>query len=363
MGKKRRPRDQPRAPRPVEGPARPPGRWDCSGADADDFQSKGLERQLAISTIGRLRKLKGCPTRANLKSASWPEGYLRGSKGTPNHRIGTRVDTYIWALMEGSQADIDDARALVLDAFAEQRRTGHMLGEQTTTSHPQIHYYEVLACCAVALHFKDEEVIEATGQWLRVDYDICDATAFDGVPVTPGARPGGVGDPLRRANPVRTVMYWLYDGNGLRSDGAIVNPCPALPKGWGNPNDPRSGFWRNAYAVACWIARELVLVEGDDLGGTRRGLKERAVLRGAMEIQRRGADYVMVVRDWPKSGPIVLPAIWRVDGVEGESEEKRGRLRDWRFEGEVPRLDDAEVRVIAGSGLRAAQIVEEDDAE
>jgi hypothetical protein len=228
-------------------------------------------------------------------------------------------------MIAGTEEQKADARALVLDFFDRQATTeGHMIGEIMTTSHCQLWYAFVAAARAVAFHFSDQPVIERTGQWFRRDYYLLSLVAFEDIPVSPGARPAG------RHNALRTATYSFYRNK----------PCPPLGKGWGDPNNLKSDFYKSAYNVSAWIMRELIL-DGDKLGGTRVGMKEIAVLSDDMDVWRLGRDYVISIPRFRRSGPTVMAWIANIQGVEDDSGVFRGEFENWTCPSFPPMLPGA----------------------
>lgn len=324
--------------------------WNPIGARDDDFKSRGMEKGLLIAMYGMLRRLKKLPVKfpmpTSVMTPRKDDGYVRGTRGTPNHQFGAKICYYLRAMIAGTKEQQDDARGLVLQSFREQATTaGHMKGELGTTSHYQIWIAEVACLRAAAIHFGDQAVIEASGQWLRRDYYLLDLWAFDGVPKSPGARPTtffdkkgveqGVHD-----NGLRTAIYSIYNRT----------PCPDIGKGWGDPNELGGKFYSSAYCVGAWALQEMI-ADGDKLGGVRLGKQEVAVLSDDMDVWVNGSAYVMSIKHFTKSGPKVLPWISRIGGVESGCRVFKGEFRNWDCPVPPPRLPGA--RLITVKGVRA----------
>lgn len=322
----------------------PPGvtrRWDCLVPPV--FTSRGMEKGLAIAIFGMLRILKGCPTGYAMRANRAAEGgYLRGTRGTPNHRFGTRIVYYAWSRTSpnATEEQREDARTLILDFLDLQVREGHMFGELMTTSHCEIWYADILALRAFAIHFNDTAVIEATGRWLRHDAYLLDLVTFDndGVPRSGGARPAEADNV-----PVRTVMAALYNKRS----------CPPLLVGFGKPNIPTNPFWSNSYNIGPQTARELIR-DGDDLGGVLNGERECPVLRDPMYVWRgENGDWYVHFPRFTKSGPAVMPWVGRFGGVyQNSGIFRKGEARDWESPTAPTGFDPGKVAAVPGSGVR-----------
>jgi hypothetical protein len=260
---------------PPEIDAGPPGDVACDSG-GQIAGSRGAEAPFGEAVVGLCRMALGCPSSWEMREP------VRGSygdvRGTPNHRLLWRVWYYGWARRAGTAAQIEDARAALLDFFARMQANGHYAwgpggSEVLTTSHYQIWANGMSCARLLAVVHEDAPLLDVTGRFWRSEIALWNVLARGGSIDAPGAR-FHAGGPSQ----LRDVLYAMIQGRTL--------PRPA--------NNASAPWWSDYYNVAAWTLRE-VLRMGDDLGGARRAsAADLPLLPDPLHVRTRGDDHVFV---------------------------------------------------------------------
>lgn len=183
---------------------------------------------------------------------SMPEGFKAPGGASQNYKSMGRFSRYVYELMtEGSE--LANFRKQTLNYFELERTTGQMITEQgCSLPHDGMHIGRATLARLASVVYGDEEVEEASREWLAGFLAMCEACADDSGHVAwPGFRVKK--DP---ESDVRDIVYRAYaglkqrlpKGDKIESErfflggrlalllaelpGGLPDPSPALPKLW-----------------------------------------------------------------------------------------------------------------------------------
>jgi hypothetical protein len=235
----------------------------------------------------------------------------RGS--TPNKRAMARIQYYGGEMEQGTEQSKAASRALLIDFFVKQwTQEGLQWGEPNTTSHGQFWLIIPAAAHALALHHRDQELLEVTGEHWRqraaLDDELVDA---DGHWRSPNARSAGATFDLG------TISAHMIRGTAWPETSLIPNA-----RGGPRPMIGRD-FWTDSYNSGVWMMRQMI-GNDDTLGGATRGSRGRVKLRDPLHIYRRGDDNVKVF-PFSRTSDVMFWCAY-IDGVASESEILSGRF-------------------------------------
>jgi hypothetical protein len=183
---------------------------------------------------------------------SMPEGYKAPGGASQNYKSMGRFSRYVYELMtEGPE--LAKFRKQTLNYFELERTTGQMVTEQgCSLPHDGMHIGRALLARLASIVYGDEEMEEASREWLAGFLAMCEACSdAKGHVVWPGFRVKK--EPISQ---VRDIVYQvakglkpkLPQGNKIETDrfflggrlalllaelpGGLPDPAPELPKLW-----------------------------------------------------------------------------------------------------------------------------------
>jgi hypothetical protein len=183
---------------------------------------------------------------------SMPEGYKAPGGASQNYKSMGRFSRYVYELMTQGP-ELEKFRRQTLNYFESERTTGQMITEQgCSLPHDGMHIGRALLARLASIVYGDEEVEEASREWLAGFLAMCEACSdAKGHVVWPGFRVKK--EPISQ---VRDIVYQvasglkpkLPQGNKIETDrfflggrlallladlpGGLPDPASELPKLW-----------------------------------------------------------------------------------------------------------------------------------
>lgn len=183
---------------------------------------------------------------------SMPEGYKAPGGASQNYKSMGRFSRYVYELMTDGP-ELENFRRQTLNYFKEEQRTGQMVTEQgCSVPHDGMHIGRALLARLASMVYGDEEVEQASEEWLAGFLAMCEACSDkSGHVAWPGFR-------VKKApeSEVRDIVYRAYAGlkqklpqqNRIETDrfflggrlalllaelpGGLPAASPDLPKLW-----------------------------------------------------------------------------------------------------------------------------------
>ncbi|HEX6863839.1 MAG TPA: hypothetical protein VF414_13520 [Thermoanaerobaculia bacterium] len=183
---------------------------------------------------------------------SMPEGYKAPGGASQNYKSMGRFSRYVYELMTDGP-ELQNFRRQTLNYFAEESRTGQMVTEQgCSVPHDGMHIGRALLARLASMVYGDDEVEQASREWLAGFLAMCDACADDSGHVAwPGFRikqapesqvrdivyraAMGLKQKLPQGNKIETERFFLGGRLALllaELPGGLPDPAPELPKLW-----------------------------------------------------------------------------------------------------------------------------------